>query len=115
MAKDHAPADGEREVADLELARDLLPASGTMIGVCTTLVGLVKIMERQAGPSHVDEYCACIGVAFLLSAASAYLALRLARHKPALSLRCERAADFAFLAGLASLVGLVALFAFETI
>ena len=27
-----------------------------MVGICTTLIGLVKIVENRIGPSHVDEY-----------------------------------------------------------
>ncbi|MET0314063.1 MAG: hypothetical protein ABW275_06680, partial [Hansschlegelia sp.] len=61
----------------LTLANHLLPASGTMIGICTTLVGLVKIVESRSGPSVVDEYGASIAIAFLLSALFSYLSIRL--------------------------------------
>ena len=49
-----------------------------MIGVCTTLVGLVKIAEAQIGPSHVDEavsltrrYCGAEAPAFVNGVLSA--------------------------------------------
>jgi hypothetical protein len=40
------------------LASHILPVSGTMIGVCVTLIGLVKLAEARHGSSHVDEYAA---------------------------------------------------------
>src|ERR1700750_3034933 len=50
------------------LASHILPVSGTMIGVCATLIGLVKLAESKHGSSHVDEYAALAAVAFLASA-----------------------------------------------
>ena len=41
-----------------------------MIGVCATLVGLVKILEARIGPSHVDEYATLTALLFLVSAAA---------------------------------------------
>jgi len=39
-----------------------------MIGVCTTLIGLVKLASTKHGVSHVDEYAALVAVTFLASA-----------------------------------------------
>ncbi|GLK75330.1 hypothetical protein GCM10008171_05840 [Methylopila jiangsuensis] len=110
-----SPEDKAKALAALALARDILPNSGTMIGVCTTLVGLVKIIERDSGASRVDEYGALIGVLFLISALTSYWAIRVAPTNPLASRRCERVADVFFLTGLCSLVVLGALFAFETV
>jgi len=99
---------------DRDLARAILPNAGTMIGVCTTLVGLVKLLEGRIGPSRVDEYGALAGVVFLASALLAYLALR----SPPTSLfgrRCEHVADLCFVIGLISIVIIALLFAFEQI
>ena len=38
------------------LSRHILPVSATLMGVCVTLVGLVKVVEAKIGSSHVDEY-----------------------------------------------------------
>jgi len=103
------------EKVEAELARHILPSSGTMIGICTTLVGLVKLLEGRTGPSHVDEYGAMIGVAFLGSAIFSYLAIRLSHRTPHISRGLERSADALFLLGLLTLVLLVGLFAFETV
>ncbi len=48
-----------------ELSRHILPTSATMIGICTTFIGLVKLAEARIGPSHVDEYAALAALLFL--------------------------------------------------
>lgn len=50
------------------LSSHILPTAGTMLGICTTLIGLVKLFETRVGPSHVDEYAGLIAVLFLISA-----------------------------------------------
>lgn len=113
---DEAPflAAHRREQRSTELARHILPSSGTMIAMCTTMVGLVKIAEGRMGASNVDVYAAMLGAAFLISAVLAYISIRAARFST-LSVRCERIADILFLAGLASSVFIVVLFAVEAI
>lgn len=108
--------DAAREHRDAPdpLSRHILPAAGTMIGVCTTLIGLVKIVEARTGPSHVDEYSALAALTFLVSAATSYLSMRRAsggRRAGGL----ERIADLCFIAGLVSLSLIAVLFAYETI
>ena len=88
-----------RERRDTELARHILPSSGTMIAMCTTMVGLVKIAEGRMGASNVDVYAAMLGAAFLISAVLAYVSIRAARFSN-LSVRCERVHDVLFLVGL---------------
>lgn len=85
-----------------------------MIGICTTLIGLVKIIEARIGPSHVDEYAGLAALLFLLSALTSYLSLR-GRMSGATSARYETAADFLFLLGLVSLSAISLLFAYEAI
>ena len=97
-----------------ELSRHILPSSGTMIGVCTGLIGLVKIVETQAGPSRVDEFAALTALLFLFSALASYTSIRFEQYA-ALSGRLERAADAVFLAGLVAIVGIALFFAFEMI
>ena len=58
------------------LASHILPVSGTMIGVCVTLIGLVKLAEARHGTSHVDEYAALAAITFLASALASYLSMR---------------------------------------
>jgi hypothetical protein len=70
-----------------------------MIGVCATLIGLVKLAEAKHGSSHVDEYAAMAAVTFLASALTSYLSIRYS-NRTRLSFRIERIADVIFLAGL---------------
>ena len=103
-----------RDRRNTDLARHILPSSGTMIAMCTTMVGLVKIAEGRMGSSNVDVYAAMLGAAFLTSAVLAYISIRAARFST-LSGRCERIADVLFLAGLASSVFIVVMFPIEII
>ncbi|SDA31742.1 hypothetical protein SAMN02799622_05092 [Methylobacterium sp. UNC378MF] len=96
------------------LSRHILPNAGTMVGVCTTLIGLVKIAEGWIGPSHVDEAAALTAVLFLVSAVASYLSIRLGDAGD-LSMRLERCADICFVIGLIGLTLIAVLFAYETI
>src|SRR3981081_1937305 len=81
------------------LASHILPVSGTMIGVCATLIGLVKLAEAKHGSSHVDEYAAMAAVRFLASALTSYLSIRYS-NRTKLSFRIEPCAASIFLCGL---------------
>jgi hypothetical protein len=96
-----------------DLARHILPTSGTMIGVCITLIGLVKLFEDKNRPTQTDEFGAIVAVVFLGSAFLSYLSMRTGDRGA--SHRYERYADMLFLVGLASIVLLAGLFAFEWI
>jgi hypothetical protein len=96
------------------LASHILPVSGRMIGVCATLIGLVKLAEAKHGSSHVDEYAAMAAVTFLASALTSYLSIRYS-DRARLSFRIERIADVIFLAGLIGITLVATLFAYEVI
>jgi hypothetical protein len=96
------------------LSTHILPASGTMIGVSATLIGLVKIAEERIGPSHVDEYAALATLLFLASAITSYVSMRHS-DRTALSERCELIADQTFLAGLIGITMISIFFAYEII
>ena len=85
-----------------------------MVGVCLTSISLVKIIEGRIGQSHVDEYLAITRIIFLVSTFLAYLVLR-ARLKAATLAIIETLADWTFLFGLAVMVIVATLFAYETI
>ncbi len=99
---------------DRALSRHILPTSGTMIGICTTLIGLVKIVEGRIGPSHVDEYAALASLLFMGSALTSYLSIRYVSRQR-MSKRLETVADQCFLAGLLSIVVVGLFFAYEVI
>ena len=85
-----------------------------MVGICTTLIGLVKIIEDRIGSSHVDEYGGLAALLFLVSALASYLAIRLS-DRGRVSARCERIADISFVAGLVGLALIALFFAYEVI
>jgi hypothetical protein len=96
------------------LASHILPVSGTMIGVCATLIGLVKLAEARHGSSHVDEYAAMAAITFLASALTSYLSIRYS-NRTKLSFQIERMADVIFLFGLIAITLVATLFAYEVI
>lgn len=99
---------------DGQLPARILPTAGTMVGVCTTLVGLVKLAEQRRGSSHVDEYAAATAVVFLVSAFTSYLSIRSDPEAPRAALY-EAIADIFFVIGLAALTLITLLFAYELI
>ncbi len=96
------------------LASHILPTSATMIGVCATLIGLIKLAEEKLGSSHVDEYAALVAVTFLASALASYLSIRCS-NRPRLSVRTEQIVDLIFLGGLIGITLVATLFAYEVI
>lgn len=82
-----------------------------MVGVCTTLVGLVKIAEAKIGPSRVDEYAALCATLFMVSAITSYLSAR--NEDSWWNASLERLADGLFIVALAALTLLSLLFAYE--
>lgn len=97
-----------------DLAKQILSSSGTMIGLCTTTIGLIKIVEGRIGPSNVDIFIALLGSMFLGSAVLSYASIRTAT-RPKWSARLEGVADVLFISGLIAIVGLILLFALERI
>jgi len=96
MTEEHLP---KAEIArDKALSKHILPSSGTMIGVCATVIGLVKVLEPDIGPSKVDEYAALASLFFLTSAVASYVSMRNA-GKPHAAARYEAVADQCFLGG----------------
>lgn len=106
--------DSSTDRKDRALSHHILPTSGTMIGICTTLIGLTKIVEAHIGPSHVDEYAALTALLFLTSALASYISMRHAERKE-LSRRCELLADQCFIIGLIGITMISLFFAYEII
>jgi hypothetical protein len=108
------PAEAGQADEQRALSKHILPSSGTMIGVCATLIGLVKLAEAHIGPSRVDEYAALASLLFLASAIASYISIR---HPDRLRLseRSEAIADQCFLAGLIGIAIITLFFAYEVI
>ena len=86
----------------------VLPTAATMIGVCMTVISIVKLTPPGPLRHFADRLLGLDGTLFLISVAFAYGALRSPRHADSL----ERWADYAFLTGLAmmSIVGFIVAF-----
>lgn len=111
MANEHDGPGPARQ----RLPHHILPIAGTMMGICTTLIGLVKLLETQMGASRVDEFGGLVGAAFLFSALASYGAIRTEERYPDLSRRLEAGADIIFVLGLVSLALLSVFFAYEVV
>jgi hypothetical protein len=85
-----------------------------MIGVSTTLIGLVNVAKAHMGPSHVDQYTALTGLLLLLSAGTSYLSIRYG-NRTRLGQRCEQIADLLFVVGLIGISTISIFFAYEVI
>jgi hypothetical protein len=102
------------EPTERTLSKIILPTSTTMIGVCATIIGLVKVYEVRAGPSRVDEYSALVMLLFFVSAIASYLSIREA-DRAGHGARLELLADVSFVLGLLGLTIVGFFFAYELI
>lgn len=94
------------------LARDILQNSTTMVGVCMTVIGLVRVFKAVGlKETLVDDALAINSLFFLGSAFFSYMALRFERN----TRRLENIADTLFLTGLTLIVGIAFIFAFSMI
>ena len=71
-----------------------------MVGVCMTVISIVKLSKRAGFSNYVDEILAVDSAIFLLSVFMSYLSLR----AEGLTRRLEAFADYAFIIGLALMV-----------
>jgi len=96
------------------LSTHILSASVVMIGVSTTLIGLVKVAKTNGTPSHAAQYTALTALLFLLSALAAYSSIRWT-NSPELRQVFDRMADYIFICGLIGISAIAFFFAYEFI
>jgi hypothetical protein len=101
-------------IESVGLSGHILPVSATLMGVCVTLVGLVKVVEIRTGNSRVDEYAAIAAIAFLTCSIASYLSIRCSTWTK-LSYWLEQIADIIFVCGLIGITLIATLFAYEVI
>ncbi|OHX11024.1 hypothetical protein BI343_05440 [Chromobacterium amazonense] len=90
------------------LAHHILPTSATMLGVCMTVIPIIKLMKVGHVGTIIDELLADDSVIFLISALLSYLSIR----RPNWG-RLERHADIAFVFGLCGMSVCAVLLSFE--
>lgn len=106
----------EGDTGTRELSSHILGASVVMIGVATTLIGLVKVARPHMGATRADHYAGIAALLFLFSAGASYLSISFRHGKHAgLGRTCERVADLLFIAGLIGLSAISIFYAFEVI
>lgn len=90
------------------VAHHILPTSATMIGVCMTVISIVKLLHIGSSGAWIDKLLAIDSLTFLASAAFSYFAMR----NGALA-RLEKYADHLFMIGLLGMTVCALLLAFE--
>jgi len=101
------------ETAARELSGHIFSVSAGLVGVCLTVIGLFRLFAATRARSWADNLLAMDALAFLFSCLLAYLALR--ARAAARRRRLERLADSVFLLGLAVMVLIGGLVAYELI
>jgi hypothetical protein len=96
-------------MSEPRLTGHILPNAATMVGVCLTVIGLIKVVEAGTGPSIIDEVLAVNAIGFLLSAILSYVSLRSDTQK----VRLEAWADHLFIGSLGMLGIATVVLAFE--
>lgn len=104
--------DSQRPTPSFRPATHILSAASTMLGVTTTLIGLIKLLETQTRAYSVDEAAGGVVVMFLFAAVLSYASIRV-DVAPQMSRRMERLADALFVVGLACLAVLTIVFAWD--
>jgi len=93
-----------------KLARHILPTSSTMLGVCMTVISIIKLLHLGRPGTMIDKLLAIDSLIFLSSAMLSYVSMR----KPILE-HLERWADATFMVGLLGMGVCAVLLAFELV
>ncbi len=100
---------------EIQLSHHILPSASTMLGVCLTGIGLVKVAEAHIGPSHVDEYLSLNSICFLISCICSYWSIRRNNHVRDNRKKLEQVADIFFIVGLVVMTVISITFAYELV
>lgn len=92
-----------------QISRHILPTSATMVGVCMTVITLIKLMPGGGKSTWIDEILALDSLVFVTSAFLSYLSIR-APQKEAIY---ELWADNAFMAALVGMALATCILALE--
>lgn len=107
-------APSEPSTRERELSGHIFAVSAGLVGVCLTVIGLFRLFRKTGEVASVaDNLIAIDALVFLFACLFAYLALRTTQE--ASWRRLERFADALFLLGLAAMVLISGLIAYELI
>ena len=93
-----------------KLSQHILPTSAQLVGVCVTVISLIKGLHIGQTGMVIDKLLALNCLLFILSALLSYASIRGYE-----SVRMEKYADQFFMLGLVALGGCAVLLAFEII
>ena len=93
-----------------DLTQHILPTSAQLLGVCITVISLVKILHIGQVGSLLDKLLAIDALFFTISAALSYASIRGVK-----SARLEKYADHIFMLGLLELGACAILLSLEII
>ena len=97
------PQTDHRDPFDEDLSIHIFSASATMLGICLTVIGLLRVVITVRGSQTLaDDLLALDSILFLASCILSYVALR--RRKTQRRHRLELLADRLFVAGLVPIV-----------
>jgi hypothetical protein len=91
-----------------ELSSHILPTSATMVGVCVTVLSIVKLASPGTLGYIIDKLLALGSLVFLTSAMLSFVSIR----SPVRALRLEAMAEWIFLGGLGLLSAVTVVIAF---
>lgn len=94
-----------------DLSHHILPNSATMVGVCITVISIVKVMNPGLINYLIDKALAVDSVLFMISALLSFSSIRSTQS----TVRLERWAEILFLIGLVSMTLITVVFSFEII
>ena len=109
MNEEPPPNTNTGQGKESRLADHILPSSATMIGVCMTVISVAHLIPKQSISNHVNEMLAFDSLLFLGSSMLSYFSIR----HPRAGMKNERLADVIFLLGLAVMVVVGFVVAFE--
>ncbi len=81
------------------LSQHILPNSSMMIGVCMTVISIIKLIGIHNGQHRIAELLAFNSLMFMLSALLSYFSMRESVSEPR-SQQMEKFADLIFMIGL---------------
>jgi multisubunit Na+/H+ antiporter MnhF subunit len=93
-----------------KLARHILPTSATMLGVCMTVISIIKLLHLGRSGTLIDKVLALDSLVFVASGILSYVSMR----KPLLE-HLERWADATFMVGFLGMGVCAVLLAFELV
>lgn len=95
----------------IDLSHHILPNSATMVGICITVISIVKSMEPGFTNYLIDKALAIDSLLFMISALLSFSSIRLEQSTK----RLERWAEIIFLLGLVSMTLITVIFSFEIV